>query len=113
MIGRPVAIIPRRERRGSPHDFHVTHDPREHAPLGLHRVYVDGREIGRQISMPSRDDCERMLSPPPVLTLAGLKRGYTAATKARQQLTAQQRQALRGQLQDDCYGRLSFDGVLP
>lgn len=106
MIGRIVAQYPRREQRGAPHPFIVTHDARQHAPNGLHRIYLHEREIGRQLSLPSLDDCERMLLPPPERIAPPLK-GYTAATKARQKSTQEQRAPGRETLPDDHYGRLA------
>lgn len=38
---------------------HATH---LHPPYGLWRVVYAGREIGRQLSVPSLEDCERMLA---------------------------------------------------
>jgi hypothetical protein len=35
-----------------------------HPPYGLWRVLFGGRIIGQQLSVPSLDDCERMLSVP-------------------------------------------------
>lgn len=93
MIGRPVATYPRREQRGAPAPFVVTHGPNTHAPWGVHRVYTRDRGIGRQLSRPSLDDCERMLRPEPPRELPITS--YTELTKARQARTAAQARAER------------------
>ncbi len=115
MIGRIVATHPRREQRGAPHPFVVTHDPNTHAPWGLHRVYLNGREIGRQLSCPTLDDCDRMLRPEPPRT--PVFTSYTALAKARREKTsALSQQTLahrRTEPQEDHYGRLSDAVVLP
>ena len=87
MIGRIVIEHPQREQRGAPHPFVVTHDPSQYAPWGLHRVWLHGREIGRQLSVPSLDDCERMANPPAPRVVQPLSAptayNYNASTKAR------------------------------
>ena len=107
MIGRVVAEY-RRAGSGN-RAFIVTHDPNSHAPYGLHRVYTRGRELGRQLSLPTSSDCERMLNPPPPRIVPPLP-GYTAATKARQARLKRDGTPYKtytgDALQDDFYGRL-------
>lgn len=42
--------------------FVAHHSAHLHPPYGLWRVVFCGREIGRQLSVPSLEDCERMLA---------------------------------------------------
>jgi hypothetical protein len=116
MIGKPVAILQRREQRGHPHPFHITHDPRQHAPLGVFRVWVNGAEIGRQLSHPCLADCERMLHPPAPREIPPMPRGYTVSTKQRQAAKKPDRfHMLRhaSEPDDTTYGRLSDAVALP
>ena len=110
MIGKIVAEYPR-HRQGATTPFVVTHDPSVHQPWGLHRSWLNGREIGRQLSLPSVDDCFRMLNPEPERPIPPLP-GYTASTKARQKALQPCRRAEI--LADDHYGRLLVgEGLLP
>ncbi len=43
--------------------FRVLHDLLVHPPYGLYRVYLAGRQIGKQLSFPSADDCHAMERP--------------------------------------------------
>ena len=42
------------------HTWRVVHDRLVHRPYGLYRVYEGKRQIGAQLSYPSREDCLAM-----------------------------------------------------
>lgn len=56
-LGRPVCSYPIESGRNKAGTFEVRHDALQHPPYGLFLIYHHGREIGRQLSYPSREDC--------------------------------------------------------
>lgn len=45
------------------HPYRVLHDRTLGGATGTFRIFVESREIGRQVSWPTREDCRRIESP--------------------------------------------------